>query len=135
MFRYYMIKFIMEKYLGCLIGENMIQWGVAGFTAVSMTGVFVLFSKRKKYTALKVGFVLLNAFLLLPYAGHVLNGFSYVSNRWIWAYGMLIAYIFVKIYPELFNTDSEGKKERYLLCFSYTVELHCFLMRRAHSEI
>ena len=63
-------KVYYEKYLGCLIGENMIQWGVAGFTAVSMTGVFVLFSKRKKYTALKVGFVLLNAFLLLPYAGH-----------------------------------------------------------------
>ena len=55
-------KVYYEKYLGCLIGENMIQWGVAGFTAVSMTGVFVLFSKRKKYTALKVGFVLLNAF-------------------------------------------------------------------------
>ena len=36
-----------EKYLGCLIGENMIQWGVAGFSAVSMTGVFVLFAKRK----------------------------------------------------------------------------------------
>ncbi len=44
-----------EKYLGCLIGENMIQWGVAGYTAVSLAGVFVLFSKKKKYTALKAG--------------------------------------------------------------------------------
>ena len=79
--------------------------------AVSMTGVFGLFSKRKKYTALKVGFVLLNAFLLLPYAGHVLNGFSYVSNRWIWAYGMLIAYIFVKIYPELFTLTLKEKRK------------------------
>ena len=56
-----------EKYLGCLIGENMIQWGVAGYTAVSLAGVFVLFSKKKKYTALKAGFVILNIFLLLPY--------------------------------------------------------------------
>ena len=99
-----------------------------------MTGVLYCFQSEKNYTALKVGFVLLNAFLLLPYAGHVLNGFSYVSNRWIWAYGMLIAYIFVKIYPELFTLTLK-EKERYLLCFSYTVELHCFLMRRAHSEI
>ena len=37
-----------EKYLGCLIGENMIQWGVAGYTAVSLAGVFVLFSKKKE---------------------------------------------------------------------------------------
>ena len=79
--------------------------------------------KAKKYTALKVGFVLLNAFLLLPYAGHVLNGFSYVSNRWIWAYGMLIAYIFVKIYPELFTTDSEGKKKD--ICYASHILWNC----------
>ena len=24
-----------EKYLSCLIGENMIQWGVAGYTAIA----------------------------------------------------------------------------------------------------
>ena len=104
-------KVYYEKYLGCLIGENMIQWGVAGYSAVAMAGVFVIFSKRKKYTGLKLGFVLLNLFLLIPFAGHVLNGFSYVSNRWIWAYGMLIAYIFVKIYPELFSLTLKEKRK------------------------
>ena len=110
-----------EKYLGCLIGENMIQWGVAGYTAVSFAGVFVLFSKKKKYTALKAGFVLLNVFLLLPYAGHVLNGFSYVSNRWIWAYGMLIAYIFVKIYPELFALTLTEKRKVFVMLLIYCI--------------
>ena len=110
-----------EKYLGCLIGENMIQWGVAGYTAVSLAGVFVLFSKKKKYTALKAGFVLLNVFLLLPYAGHVLNGFSYVSNRWIWAYGMLIAYIFVKIYPELFALTLTEKRKVFVMLLIYCI--------------
>ncbi len=95
-----------EKYLGCLIGENMIQWGVPGYSAVAMAGVFVIFSKRKKYTGLKLGFVLLNLFLLIPFAGHVLNGFSYVSNRWIWAYGMLIAYIFGTDISGTVYTDS-----------------------------
>lgn len=108
-----------EKYLSCLIGENMIQWGVAGYTAVAMTGVFVLFSKRKKNTALKWGFVLLNIFLLLPFAGHVLNGFSYVSNRWIWAYGMMIAYIFVKTYPEFPQLDRTEKRRVFLLLMIY----------------
>ena len=110
-----------EKYLGCLIGENMIQWGVAGYTAVSLAGVFVLFSKKKKYTALKAGFVLLNVFLLLPYAGHVLNGLSYVSNRWIWAYGMLIAYIFVKIYPELFALTLTEKRKVFVMLLIYCI--------------
>ena len=110
-----------EKYLGCLIGENMIQWGVAGYTAVSLAGVFVLFSKKIMYTALKAGFVLLNVFLLLPYAGHVLNGLSYVSNRWIWAYGMLIAYIFVKIYPELFALTLTEKRKVFVMLLIYCI--------------
>ena len=112
-------KVYYEKYLGCLIGENMIQWGVAGFSAVSLTGVFVLFAKRKKYRTLKVGFILLNLFLLLPYAGHALNGFSYVSNRWIWAYGMLIAYIFVKIYPELSTLTLKEKRSVFIMLLVY----------------
>ena len=37
-----------EKYLGDLIGENMIQWGVAGYSAVAMAGVFVLFPGRRR---------------------------------------------------------------------------------------
>lgn len=108
-----------EKYLSCLIGENMIQWGVAGYTAVAMTGVFVLFSRRKSNTALKLGFVFLNICLLLPFAGHVLNGFSYVSNRWIWAYGMMIAYIFVKGYPEFFHLDIKEKRRVFVLLLVY----------------
>ena len=114
-------KVYYEKYLGCLIGENMIQWGVAGFSAVSMTGVFVLFVKRKRFRSLKIGFVLLNLFLLIPFVGHVLNGFSYVSNRWIWAYGMLIGYIFVKIYPELFSLTLKEKRKVFVMLIAYSV--------------
>ena len=110
-----------EKYLGCLIGENMIQWGVAGFSAVAMAGVFVIFSKKKKYTELKLGFVMMNLFLLIPFAGHVLNGFSYVSNRWIWAYGMLIAYILVKAYPELFTLQIREKRRIFIMLLVYCV--------------
>mgnify|MGYP004466738711 FL=1 len=110
-----------EKYLGCLIGENMIQWGVAGYSAVAMAGVFVIFAKKKKYTGLKLGFLLMNLFLLIPFAGHVLNGFSYVSNRWIWAYGMLIAYILVKAYPELFTLEIREKRRIVVMLLIYCV--------------
>ena len=112
-------KIYYEKYLGCLIGEDMIQWGAAGFSAVSMAGVFVMFAKKKKYTVLKAGFILLNLFLLIPYAGHVLNGFSYVCNRWIWAYAMLIAYIFLKIYPELFLLTQKEKQKIFVMMLVY----------------
>ncbi len=114
-------KIYYEKYLGNLIGENMIQWGVAGYSAVAMAGIFVLFSRKKKYMELKWGFALLNLFLLVPFAGHILNGFSYVSNRWIWAYGMMIAYIFVKAYPELFTLTVKEKKKIFVMVVAYCV--------------
>ena len=114
-------KIYYEKYLGNLIGENMIQWGVAGYSAVAMAGVFVLFSRKRKYLDLKLGFGILNLFLLVPFAGHVLNGFSYVSNRWIWAYGMMIAYIFVKAYPELFTLTVKEKKKIFVMVVAYCV--------------
>ena len=114
-------KIYYEKYLGDLIGENMIQWGVAGYSAVAMAGVFVLFSRKRKYLDLKLGFIMLNLFLLIPFAGHVLNGFSYVSNRWIWVYGMMIAYIFVKAYPELFTLKVGEKKKIFVMTVVYCV--------------
>ena len=86
-----------------------------------MTGIFVLFAKKKKYRTLKTGFILINLFLLFPFAGHVLNGFSYVSNRWIWAYGMLMAYIFVKMYPELFNLSLKEKRTIFVFLMGYCV--------------
>ena len=58
-------------------------------------------------------------FFWYPFAGHVLNGFSYVSNRWIWVYGMLIAYIFVKIYPELFRLDIREKRKVFVMLLIY----------------
>ena len=39
-----------------------------------------------------------------------MNGFSYVSNRWIWAYGMLLAYILVKLYPDFLELKKSEKR-------------------------
>mgnify|MGYP000208286170 CR=1 FL=1 len=41
-------KIYYEKYLGDLIGENMIQWGVAGYSAVAMAGCVCDFSPGRR---------------------------------------------------------------------------------------
>ena len=51
----------------------------------------------------------------------MLNGFSYVSNRWIWAYGMLIAYILVQAYPELFTLQMQEKRRIFIMLLVYCV--------------
>lgn len=108
-----------QKFLGSLTGENMSHWSVAGFSVLSITAVMIMFSKKGKYQALKRGVLLLTGMLLVPFAGHMLNGFSYVSNRWIWAYGMLLSYIFVKMYPEFFVLDKKEKKKLAIILLVY----------------
>ena len=83
-----------EKYLGCLIGEKHDPVGSCGILRCGYGWrVCHVFEKEEVYEP-EGGFSSSEHFPAhTPFAGHVLNGFSYVSNRWIWAYGMMIAYI------------------------------------------
>lgn len=82
-----------------------------GFLPIALIAVFVLFIKKENYSV-KWVFIILSICLLIPYAGHVFNGFSYVSNRWTFGYAFLIAYVVTITFPQLMNLS---KKEKYLL--------------------
>lgn len=103
-----------EKFLSCFITYATPGfWTRFGYGALSLPAIFMLFIKRKKNTSLKIAFILLTIFTLLPSAGHIFNGFSYVTNRWIWGYSMLIAYILTTMWEELIHIS---KKESVILC-------------------
>ncbi len=76
-------------------------WNFMGYSAVALLSVAVLFFGKKKNAALKCAFLLLTGFLLLPAAGRVFNGFSYVTNRWVWGYSMLVAFILVVTWEDM----------------------------------
>lgn len=82
---------------------------VMGFAPILLVALLVLFVRRKKNPELKAGWLILSILLLIPFAGHMINGFSYVSNRWIWACGMLLSYILVKMYPEFGKLEKKEK--------------------------
>ncbi|HJB27325.1 MAG TPA: YfhO family protein [Candidatus Blautia faecavium] len=86
--------------------------GVAGVCALALT---IILMKRKRFSALKGGVLLFALLFCIPYAGHVLNGFSYVNNRWSFAAVVFFPYLFVKVYPEFFTLS---KKERWVLFFT-----------------
>jgi len=77
------------------------DWTILGYSGTAFIAIILLFCQKKKHASLKAVFVLLSLFILLPFAGHVFNGFSYVANRWVWGYSMLVAYIFVTVIPEM----------------------------------
>ncbi|MDC7286272.1 YfhO family protein [Blautia schinkii] len=95
-----------------LIGSRLARYTIVGVAGICAMSLAVLFMKRKKYFVLKVGAVFLMLLYCLPVVGHVMNGFSYVTNRWSWAGVMFFTYLFVKMYPEFFELK---KKERLIL--------------------
>lgn len=100
--------------------ETMEAWTHLGYTPICLLSVFVLFFKKeKKYIPYKAAFIMCTVFLMLPVAGSLMNAGSYVVNRWVWAFSMLVACIFVKIYPELFQLCRKEKLALILLSTGY----------------
>lgn len=99
------------------------NWTYLCFATPALLCVFLLFLKKKQFYALKIGFLILTGFLLLPAAGSFLNGLSYPTNRWDFGYAFLIALIVVYLWPDLFSLTSGEKKGLFLLFLLYGCSL------------
>lgn len=101
------------------VTEQSKTYTILGMVPLVLIAVFVLLIKRRQYRQLKAGLLALTVFFLTPFFGHVLNGFSYVSNRWVWGYLMLLSYILVKMYPQMFRLSGKEKAAVFALSVLY----------------
>lgn len=114
------------RFLGSFLSyKGAGYWSLMGFAGIALVAVVFLFVQRKKYRLLKSFFLLLTGLLMFPAAAWFLNGCSYSANRWIWAYGMLIAVIVAAVWPDLMQIR---KKECMYLMAGLTVYLCCCLL-------
>jgi len=84
-----------------------------GYTVLGLAGVILLFTQKKQHGFLKTAFVILTVMMLFPAVSKVTNGFSYAVNRWSWAYGLLVSFIFVQALSDL---KSIRFKSTFVLC-------------------
>lgn len=83
-------------------------WMCMGYAAPVLPAVILLFL-RKKNMLLKVFFALCIMISAIPFLGHAFNGFSYVANRWCWAFALVSAYILTAMWPYFMQlTKKEG---------------------------
>lgn len=106
------------------------DWTVMGYGAVVLIAVILLFM-QKKHKDIKIAFLVLTCMTLLPTIGSLMNGFSYVSNRWIWGYSFLLAYIVVLKWRNLFLL-SVREKRIMLICLSIYLVL-CFVLVKSRT--
>lgn len=79
------------------------KWTIMGYASLVFLAVVLLFAERKKHRSLKIGFVVTTIILLIPLLGKIMHGMSYVSNRWVWGYSMLVCFIAATVVPSLLN--------------------------------
>ena len=107
--------YTLNYYLSCFFNFNSYNfadyWTIFGYNSVSLLCIFLMFIK-KGHRSLKVGLVLTTVCICLPYAGYILNGFSYVSNRWEFAYSFVVAMVTSIMFPYLLTMS---KKESLFL--------------------
>ncbi|MGI6033891.1 MAG: YfhO family protein [Coriobacteriales bacterium] len=103
---YLPLLFNRQYYIGMLsgftTGFNMLGRDCnIGWGAIALVCVIALFTFPKKNNKIKFEFILMTIGLLIPFVGHIMNGFSYTANRWVWSYNLLVAYIVTLMVPEL----------------------------------
>lgn len=114
--RYQMLFY--EKILAGFISYNYPgYWAVLGFTPLALLGVYFAFIKKNIQSI--IFFIVCVVCISVPIIGSVLNGFSYISNRWLWAFGMLAAYLVVKYWDEIINLVVFKKKSLVILLGLY----------------
>lgn len=82
---------ILAAFTGKIIVGNNIY---LGFSALGIAGAVLLFCRKKQNGFLKTSFIILSIMVLFPIFGKIINGFSYVANRWVFVYALLVAFIF-----------------------------------------
>ena len=73
-------------------------WGVSSFAAVA---VIVLFMQKHKNIRLKIMLMLYSFAFLFPIVGSIFNGMNYASERYIFGYVLLLAYIVTAVFDDI----------------------------------
>ena len=95
-------------------------WLHMGYAAPVILAVFLLFLQKGKNSVLKGCFLVCSVIILIPALGQLLNGMSYMSNKWCWAFALLCTYIFAVMWPDLMSLKfREAEKLFVCLCIFF----------------
>lgn len=109
-----------SRLLGTFFSVSGSYWLCMGYAAPVILAVFLLFMRRGRHHVLKTCFLVCLVIILVPALGQFLNGMSYMSNKWCWAFALLCAYILTAMWPELMElTPGDARKLMIVLsvCF------------------
>ena len=94
-------------------------WSLQSFLPLTLIGVLLLFSPARGRRGarlssvrgqLRLGVALALAFICVPLAGKVFNGFGYVTNRWCYGYALTVCLAGAWALPQLVSDGFTGRR-------------------------
>jgi uncharacterized membrane protein YfhO len=101
-----------------------------GFSAPVLLAVLLLFRKRGHKT-LKALWGICLLFVVFPVFGQILNGFSYMTNRWCFALALVACYSLSALWKELFSLTA--REVFRLLTWVLIYGLLCFFLEYSRT--
>ena len=89
-----------ERMLNVFFSKDDPYWLCMGYASPCLLSLALSLKQFKKDKLLFFLNLITIIMICLPYAGKVLNGFSYVSNRWCFAISLLVAFTFTAKWDE-----------------------------------
>lgn len=86
---------------GLFVSSGAEYWLCLGFAVPVLVAVFWFLFRSKGQGLLKGLFLVCIVIIAFPVLGQAFNGFSYVANRWCWAFALLVAYVLAAMWPRL----------------------------------
>ena len=109
----YTLTYGLKYYFEYIAGFTNLQQAeglmTAGYSVIALVAVLILFLKKNRELRLKAAVISFLIFSFVPWFAYMMNGFSYVTNRWVWAFACLMGYVVAKVYPELYELDRQQK--------------------------
>lgn len=118
----YRTNYYIKMILGFVAPSTFGSYSTFGYAAPALPLIIVLFTMKDKISKqIKIFFSIGVIFFLFPIFGCIFNGFSYVSNRWGFAFSFAVALAVVYAIPKAINLSFKEIKKILIACFSVCI--------------
>ncbi|MCO8193090.1 GtrA family protein [Anaerofustis sp. NSJ-163] len=91
---FYNISYYINIFKYMFVAGSIGEWTFLGFNTIMIFTTFLVFKEKSKAAKyLKYILIILFIVILFPLFGYIMNGFSYVSNRWCFIVSFVISFI------------------------------------------
>ncbi len=98
-------------------GEN---WSVIGVSSIILVMLPIFLSRIKQNKAYFIYLCVTTIFLIVPFLGSAMNGFSFPNNRWSFAYAFILSYIITICFDEKYSKKEIRNAYIFLALYALT---------------